>query len=375
MHTTQYFEELRSITARIDRLLPPPFSERVEENAREGARHPAIEAKPTQVLHLQHKGFPRAFRSDIPPLHQNQASRRALVESKTRYQTSLKDPDTTEQRAKTLPPGVTLWHTTDNARRILLLVRRDLEMLFDSDLEQPFPHDEDAGVFATPGPQGGELCFRDSMALIAKDYPYLHKICWEYADIAAHIYGIKLSEFGVISRVLVHRTRSRDGTPMRLFETRQAKWDGGPILIISVGIPCTAHDFSPTLAHTPTEQASRVVVPEGIMMVIDGDVRFRYSHGLPSNQEGASVFFTITISMDTMGPTSIIGYEELTRTLIMASPMRMEHIITTTPPAQSRCDVHAPLQRDTLWRIVQAMRTRARSAESHLIMKKYKNRD
>lgn len=372
MNTAQYFEELRSITTRLDRLLPPTHAEQGRIAERKGLKYAVIEAKPREIIQVQHPNSQWRFAGDIPALHQTQASRRAVVECVSRHQTSLHATDLGAHCA--LPPGITLWHASDTARRILLLARRDLEMLFESDAAQTLPYDADAGMFVLPGEK--ELCFRDSMLLIERSYPYLYKICWEYADIAAHMYGLTFSEFGVISRVTIQRLHPQKGSPLRLLQTRQARFDGGPVLMISVGLPSTAHDVAPTLAQNDNarEHPVRIFVPEGVMVVMDGDARFRYSHGFPVGQEICKDYYLISIFMDCMGQTSIVGYERETRTLIMATPMRMENIITTVVEPQSRSNVHTCLQRDTLWRIVQAMRTRVRAAESHLITKKYTSR-
>lgn len=378
MYATQYFDELRSIAARMDRLLPPPQQEQTSPVPK-AARYAVIEAKAIDVIQVQHQSSAWLFQQDVPPLHQGQESRRAFVESKTLLSTFIQEEEQGKEsesarKATGLPSGISLWHATDSARRTLLLARRDLDLFFSTDPEHTLPYEKDMGVFALP--EGKELCFKDCMTLIQGQAPYLYKICWEYALLAAHIYGISVTDFGVISRVLVQRIQSHTGKPSRLLHTRQARYDGGPVLMISLGLPRTAHDVSPTLMQPDQgkEHPTRIFVPEGVMMVIDGDARFRYSHGLPKGQEGGSVFYTITISMDCVGQTSISGYERETRTLIMTTPMRMENIITIRPASPFQSNVHTTLQRDTLWKLVQTMRTRLRAAESHLIMQKYRQR-
>lgn len=380
MYATQYFDELRSIATRMDNLLPPHQGEReglIERKA--SARYAVIEARPTDIVQAAHRESAWLFSGDVPPLHQGQGSRRAFVRNRTSLCTSMLDDgrDSSSKNAHArLPEGISLWHATDNARRIMLLARRDLDLFFSSaDLEHTLPYAKDTErVFDLPC--GQDLCFRDAMILIQEQAPYVCKICREYADLAAHIYGLKLDEFGVLGRIWIQRVHSQVGQPVSLLESQQARYDGGPVLIVCLGLPRTAHDVFPTLTQADhgTEHPIRIFVPEGVMMILDGDARFRYSHGFPGGQDGAPVFYTITIYMDCMGQTSITGYERETRTLIMNTPMRMEHIITTRSALQSQTNIHTTLHRDTLWRIVQAMRMRLRSAESHLIMKNYKQR-
>lgn len=371
MCAMQYFDELRSILARMDQLLPP-----CEEQAslpsfaspekKRGPSHAVIEAKATAISHFRPSSTKWRFeKQEIPLLYQGQESRRAFVLANTMQSTAMSDQTTTAPDASpALPPGVTLWHTSDSARRMLLLARRDLEMLFAEGLESgllPYSKEE-GGVFALP--PGKQICFRDSMALIRNSNPYLHRVCWEYAGLAAHMFGIHLKDFSTLARVLIQRLDSKAGTPARLLDTSQAKYDGGPVLLVSLGLPTTVHDLLPTLPapdHT-REYPTRITVAEGFMLVLDGDTRFRYSHGFPGGQQEANWFYTITIFLDSLSKSSLIGYERETRTMVMSTPMQMEHIITTRPEIPNLCPIS--LHRDSLWRLVQGLRLRLRSAES-----------
>jgi hypothetical protein len=377
MYAMQYFEELRSITDRIDRLLPPHEEQAViprtvsRRGEKGGPEHAVIEAKASEIAHILPPESTWLFaRKDIPTLHQGQESRRAFVQARTRLSTTAAKK-VLPSASVALPPGVTLWHTSDNARRTLLLARHDLDKLFSDDPPLlPYNQDE-GGIFSLP--PDTQLCFRDCMILIRTKAPYLHKICWEYAGLAAHMFGVGLSDFSTLSRVLIQRLDARTGASAQLMHSRQAKYDGGPILLVSLGLPVVAHDLLPTLppADHSRENPMRIAVPEGVMMVLDGDVRFRYSHGYPGGQEGAAVFYSITILLDSMSQTSIIAYERETRTTVMSTPMRMEHIITTRPALASQTNNETLLHRDSLWKIVQGLRLRIRSAESCLITQKY----
>lgn len=375
---SQYLEELRSITLRMDKILPPPHEEREDGTSRsKGFQHAVIEAKPSDVIRVHYPVSSWCFSGDIPPAHQGQKSRRAYVSELTRLPIHIdKTLGITGGGQAPLPDGVNLWHATDDARRIMLLTRRDLDLFFSSEHDKRVPYDKERElVFALP--EGKELCFRDAMSLIKEQAPYLHKLCNEYASLAAHIYGLTLKQFGVISRIWVQRLHSQKGTAVGLVESHHARYDGGPVLVIALGLPNVAHDVSPTLmqADQSKQAPTRIFVPEGVMMILDGDARFCYSHGFPGGQEGGKCFYSITICMDCIGQTSITGYERETRTLIMSTPIKMEHVITTRPAIQSQTNIQTTLQKDPLWKIVQSMRTRVRSAESYTIMNNYKQRE
>lgn len=367
-----HFEELRAIIGRMDAVLPPSHPERVgwisHSQVKGQKLDPVIESNAVATQFLNLGGDKKwQFRNKGGKVLEGQGVQRALVQKETSHQTAMGMEKA--DAGALFPAGVSLWHSSDHARRIIPMVRHDLKEIFESVKKSSswgIPYDSSRrGLFSMPG--GSRLCFHGCMHLIREHAPYLHRFCLEGAVLAAHMYGLNLSEFGMVSKLVIHQHDPREGVPMNLLESSHARYDGGPVLLICLGIPVSSHDMAPALSSpdNSAEPPVRIVVPEGVMMVIDGDARFRYAHGFPRGQTGAGeYYYCITIYMDCIQQTSIMGYERETRTLIMTTPMVREHIISTRPELRSRTNVHGTLQRDTLWRLVQQMRTRLRMAES-----------
>ena len=374
MGAVYHYEELRAIIGRMNLLLPPSPSDQdawgTYPHLKGNKTHPVIESNAISTHRLS-LGVDKKwqFRNNGIKLCEGQAARRSLVQSETSFLTSMDDHP--PESVMLFPPGVSLWHSSDHARRIIPMVRHDLKDLFDSvksDNPWRIPcYHVDGPLFHTP--RQGQLCFHGCMRLISGRLPYLHRFCLEGAAMASHMYGLHLTEFGMVSRLEIHKHDTAEGTPMSLWDSLQARYDGGPVLVICLGLPLVNHDMAPTLPSpdNSSESPVRIVVPEGVMMAIDGDARFRYAHGFPKGQEGAACFFSIRIFMDCIQQTGLMGYERETRTLVMTTPMVRDHIISTRPELQSRTNVHNTLQRDTLWRLVQQMRTRLRMTESFSI--------
>lgn len=369
-----HYEELRAIISRMNEMLPPPPPEREAWGAYPHLKgnkiHPVIESNAVSTHRLRLGDDKKwQFRHKGVKLCEGQGALRALVQRETAFLTSMDDhlPET----EILFPPGVSLWHSSDHARRIIPMVRHDLTEIFESvkkDNPWRIPCDyADGPLFSTP--RQDQLCFHGCMRMISGRLPYLHRFCLEGATVASHMYGLNLSEFGMVSSLTIHKHDTEMGARMGLWESLQSRYDGGPVLVICLGLPVINHDMAPTLPcpDNSSETPVRIVVPEGVMMAIDGDARFRYAHGFPKGQEGGACFYSIRIFMDCIQQTGLIGYERETRTLIMSTPMVRENVISTRPEVQSRTNVHNTLQRDTLWRLVQQMRTRLRLTESFLI--------
>jgi hypothetical protein len=357
MHNIQHIDEIRAIFAKIDKLLPPHI-----EFTKSQLREPmfaAIQARPNRITHIEYN----SFKGEIPPLHQTQASRRAYAQRIHTPNTCMSDMEKPSKGE--LPPGVSLWYPTDRTASILPLAKHDLRNLFHAPMK--IPHDEERGMFSLPA--GKQLCFRDSMNLIHENAPYLRMLCLEYAKIATHMYGMLHEEFETNGQIFIQRFASKKGNPPRLLETQHARYDGGPVLIVCLELPTVTNDLLPTLPSPDNshEPGFRLNITEGTLMVIDGDARCRFSHGFPAGQSGGPFFCAISIFMDCLKQTELIGYERETRTLIMNTPMKTEHVITTLPAQVSRVSHRFDTKADTLGRLIQRMRTRIRSAESHVI--------
>lgn len=111
----------------------------------------------------------------------------------------------------------------------------------------------------------------------------------------------------------------------------------------------------------------RLEVSEGVMVCTDGHARMRYSHGYPFQQSERS-WFTLTFLLDCTRQSLAVGYDRETRSLIMATPIRKDHVVSgatlDSPPRGS-------LTLDLMGMLVKDMRLRLRVAESHLLSAPY----
>lgn len=373
MNTANYHQELKSILKRMDcflsltDLVSALPSHEVVEGVGVEQQHVIIEAKPSYIAPLV---LPREQQREgvkkIPSLYQDQASRREYMEAKTALRTSMTMQELQQRcESEVLPSSLTLWHSSDSLKRMVVLVRRDLDLLFQSDLGG-IPYDATDGLFALPG--NHHLCYRDCMRLLVKRAPYVHKAMLEYARMACVMYGCEFRRFLAAGRPRIQKIKACVGLPLKLIQSRQARFDGGPVFVVSFGMPIIAHDFAPVVSREEnTSPPFRLHVFEGCILILDGDVRACYSHGLPGVQGSFSTVYVMTIHMDCLDTTSVMDYEPLTKTVVMHTPLRGCNVITTRSAPISRIHSHISVQSDTMWRIVQEMRWRLQMAESNLI--------
>lgn len=366
MNTVNYHQELKSILKRMDCFLSPPPPEAAERAGIEKLQV-IIEARPSCIVPLiPPHTHPWRFHGKVPSLYQEQASRREFIEGKTVMETSMTMQELAcRHETVALPSSLTLWHASDSLKRMIVLIRRDLDLLFQTDLNG-IPYDETEGLFALPG--NHHLCYMDCMRLLKKRAPYVHKAMLEYARMACIMYGCELRRFLAASRPRIQKIKACAGLPIRLIHSRQSRFDGGPVLVTSFGMPVIAHDFAPVLSRGESgSNPFRLHLFEGSVVILDGDVRACYSHGLPRVQDSFSTLYVMTIHVDCLDTTCIMDYEPVTKTMVMHTPICGANVITTRPAPVSRIHSHISVQGDTMWRIVQEMRWRMQMAESNLI--------
>lgn len=366
-----FYQEMRAILKRMEEVLPitaDATPKRLTCKNEKEAWYPVIEANPDAVSRPIIACKRWRFASAIPPPFQEQGGRRDFVQEHTTMLTSLSDGHSDDKPAR-MPCGLSFWHPSDATRRLLPLIRRDLDALF---AVPCCAWIGEQGAFALPGSK--HLCYQDCMDLVRIKSPYLFKACWEYARLVSHMFDVDYKFFVAASRLRIHRHAPENGCPLRLSQSVQSRYDGGPVIIVSLGLPLAVHDFTPTLQPAkPDEDETpvRVTVSDGVMMLLDADARARYSHGVPKEWGGGMALYTLEIHMDCMDNTTILDYEPQTRTMVMYTPLCGGNVITTRPAPASRVQPHVRVRNDTLWRIVQGMRARLQAAESCLIRQKY----
>lgn len=390
MNIANYHRELQSIMKRMDTVLVPfdasaaPNHALIASRGASAHQHVVIEAKPLGITPLTLPSNQWCFTGKIPPVYQEQASRREFVEGKTVFETSKDDGSTTERRVGCenieLPSGMSLWHATDCIKRMLVLIRRDLDLFFSADLSGMPYNSTDGVLFALPG--NHNLCYHDCMLMVAERAPYVHKAMLEYAQMICCMYGCELRRFLAMGRPRIQRIKRCTGVPLKLIQTHQSRFDGGPVFVVSFGSTESEHDFAPVLSrevdsrchYEPEKTIStpfRLHMTEGTLVVLDGSMRTRYSHGIPRDKDRFGFQYIFSVHMDCLDTTCVMDYEPLTKTVIMYTPVHGSGVITTRAAPVSRIHSHISIQGDTTWRIVQAMRWRLQMAESNLIRKRY----
>ena len=364
-----HYEELQSVFARLDRVLPGQARRADDKDEGWDWRNTVIEAQPIRLLRLTPIGDTAVFRKDIPAKHQKPAHRRWYVAEQTQVLTT----NWQAVQPGALPPGVSLWHASDTARRLIVLAMHDACELFRGQTWQcTLPANDEWRIcgrltlFDTPGP--AELCFKDSVRLLAYHGPYLARLMREYARSIAWMYGMPQSQFEEACRVHVAWHAPGSSSPARLSPASSCRYENGPIVWVAIGKPVSTHDFIPALPDISSqEHAARLEVSEGVMVCTDGPARVRYSHGYPC-QQGEKSWFTLTYYLDCTRQSLAVGYDRETRSLIMATPIRKDRVVPGTaldsPPSGG-------LALDLMGALVKDMRLRLRVAESHLLSASY----
>jgi hypothetical protein len=366
------YDDLLELQDRMHRVLPqPPHTYDPPQNFCP-ARDILIEANALEIRELALDPARYRLASDkirsVP--HGN---RRQLAQKATQHSSVWEDQLETDAA---MPHGVRLWHSNERVRGILVHVKHDLRELFDSHDAapglQPYSEQDQAKtLFTVPT---GDLGFSDVLKLLAQHSPYLSRACREYAQMACWMYGLSMEEFAMLTRVSFTRHTLDGGkTTIKLLQGGGGFHDSGPLMKVHIGVPCIAHNMSPSLT-TPdcAPPPVRITVGEGMLMTLDGYARACYAHGYAHH--GPVRFYTLDFSMDCMRCTRLLTRNQETQGLVMYTPVLTKHVV------QSR---HSMVQNDTLekspavetcsvvWRLINTMRGRLQDAESSLMASKY----
>ena len=376
------YEGLRELQDRLARVLPSSTAEHsppTDDNDSKSPGFLVIEASPSCVWRL--RSSPEMPAVPAACGYMGHAERRAFVRRATAI-SGLPARRKEDQRVPAPPAGVRLWHPTERAQVLLFHARHDLEELFadDTAMRMMIPCVLDRRAYRPTTlleTRHGALTHRDGVQLLALKSPYLAKLCQEYARMARGLYGLSAREFESLARLSVRR-HGGDGEErrMRLLPNGGGFYDNGPALHVMVGQASVAHDMAPVVSadvgRGHDEESVRMLVPEGVMVVLDGHVRSRYAHGYclgedeGGNQGGSSAFFTLEWSMDCMRRTRTIGSVRALGWLMMHTPVQHQHCVQVADPeAEWRgelwpmdCPVH---------QLIARMRARLQERESYLL--------
>ena len=376
MSSFLHYEDLRSVFARLDQVLPGRPRVQEQDSHEDGWdwRSTIIEAKPVQLHQLSVQAG--IFRGEVPSCHQTSTGRRWYVTDKTRVHTSNYPvgPPTS------LPAGTSLWHASEQARRLTVLAMHDARALFDEETQQcTLPAQDEwlstgrLALFATPGP--AELCFRDAITLLEPRAPYLARLAQAYARSIAWVYGMQHHEIQEACRLHITWHSQASRTPACMPPASPCRYENGPIVRIGIGRPVVTHDLIPALPDpscAAQEHAARVEVSEGVMLITDGTSRMRYSHGHPCNTSGKD-WLSLTFFMDCTRQSLAVAYDRETRSVIMATPIRKDRVVATSDPDQLPCPPSG-VGLDLMGVLVKDLRLRLRIAESHVMVKRHLSR-
>jgi hypothetical protein len=393
MTSFQHHEELRSMLDRLDKVLPGHAQEATKQlgDWKEEAwdwRNTVIEARTVglerSVICPEGEEEKWRYSGGIPKEHQWSPHRRWYITERTRVMTEVPKRVDGGGPLERLPPGTSLWHGPDTARRLQVLARHDAKGLLDALVqgEVALPMDDEWAtrgiltLFATQAPT--ELCHRDCARLLLPHAPYLTRFVQEYARAIGWMYGLTQGEFDEHCRLKIAWHKPGAGRAMELLPASPCRYENGPVVLVSAGKPVVAHDLAPTLQEDggePKGYPTRMMVPEGVMVCLDGASRMRHSHGHPKGADtaataaGGNNWFVLTFFMDCTRQSVAVGYERETRAVIMATPIRKDRVVASVPPESYHQASRLGL--DMMGSLVKSMRLRLRVAESHLLASRY----
>lgn len=372
------YGDLKALLARADRIFPRGTQvthKMMLMMAKFTIHNTVIEARSMGVWRLDPRLTPAP--PTVPPVHERAVSRRWFIRKHTAHTAHMTSTDENEEgrieEIVGMPRDARLWYPSDSARKMLLLAKHDMDLLFTAQMANPTlpccSELEGGGTFtllATPESTKHAILYKDSVDILSHRWPYLARLCDEYAHTMCWLYGLTLDEFGETAHMYI--TRHSAGRNVELLETTDnGRYTGGPHLTIGVGRPHLFHDFYPVLATT--EAPVRVKVSEGVLLVLDGCAKIRYSHGHPVTED-KNHYYTLNFQLDCTRRTLCTGMEKETRGLITYTPFVPEHVVAMRQDTPSAVAIR--MDSCPLWTILLEMHTRLKVAESHSLTKGYK---
>ena len=317
------------------------------------------------------------FKGVVPPEHQSVHHRRWYIRESTQRVTLRENAMVPPSGEGTLPSGTSLWHASDQSKRLIALATHDARMLFDEQIStQTLPGSNEWTVsghftlFSLPGPR--QLLLGDCHRLLSPHAPYVARLMAEYARSICWMFNIEASQFDKSCRVHITCFPPGGGSPMRLAECSECPHENGPVIHVGIGAPLITHDLSPTLSDHDNESPVRLSVPEGVMVCLDGETRMCFSHGHPTLHGAEALlpsrrWFVLTFFLDCTESSVPVGYETHTGALVMQTPVHPDRVVPHTrvdpPPRQMK-----PNPVDSL---INRMGARLRQAESHALAHTY----
>lgn len=365
------YDDLSALMERLDRVLPQQHDRRLQPAKFCPSLDMIVENTTVSVHRVSVTSNSwRMDESHVPLTHTKHTGRRWYASNKTKVECMDRKLYTENGMPANAdkPEGIKVWHASDSAKRLFLLARHDMDSLFRSTPETPaLPLDSDEDSITLLITPAHTLGVTEGIALLKDSSPYVVRLCNEYAKMACWLYNLSQGEFSALTQMSISRHTA--GKTAIMQRTGGGYHDSGPILIIGLGVQHIQHDFIPSLMKSDRLTPVRITIAEGDMMTLDGYARSNYAHGythLPTATKAP--LYTINFYMDCMRKTVCIGYDPITRGVLMETPVDEDHIISTMPNTGARkCFVD---ENPTIG-LVRSIRSRLQEAESILLSSKY----
>jgi hypothetical protein len=330
-----------------------------------------IEANPLCVSLLCPPSPDWRFQGNVPDLYASAKSRQWYVNKTVVQSTGAQDAQPApDGEDLSLPTGLWLWQSTMTAQRLLLMARHDLDRLFARETALPMPerfpaHDDlcMAGkycLFETCA--DAKILYQDARVLLEREFPYLVRLCDEYARTAARIYRMSVPLFRETTHLCIEQMRR--GTPLSMHGVVQ--FDHGPVVTVLLGEPEMHYDMAPVLLKG--RQPLRLTLREGTCVVQDGRARMLWAYGVP-DRHGERPHYALTFRMH-QGRAVAVTWDPVLRTDILETPIESTAVFTSKKiPALPGHDYR---QQDACYPLIQEISARIRISESRALTRRFK---
>ena len=183
------------------------------------------------------------------------------------------------------PPGLAVV-IPNISNELLSLAREEIRQLFESERRLPktkrLPHAvyDSRGLYYIFGTPDKFIDYGQGISFLhRRGVRHLEEFCRGYADILCRATNIPMHVFENNCMLLLLQYEPKYG--LWLHVDNVARTDGGLIATISLGPPDVNIDFVPILQPSPEKQPSRINIDEGEMLVMQGESRLEWAHGIP----------------------------------------------------------------------------------------------
>ena len=345
-------------------------------DSRECVRSSVIEAMPTTVWKITPASGSQKWRlaMDVPPLFHTTQSSLWFVNDCIRCTTSADDHEE-KVEPDSLPRDTWFWQPTNAASSRFSLAVFELHDLFKKQaslgLAERIPYKDETSTIGTYSlfllPRNVKILMRDSMKILHETCPIVYAVCQEYAHSLAQMYGVTMESFVNETQLVITRASTETGIPLQI--ARMGMYNRGPLMQAVIGLSQSLHDIAPTLVKGSDESLLRFMVPEGTMVVLDGDARARHALGMPAKglvnaDQSEVVYYVLTFDMDYTNPV-VSGYVPELRTPVLITPVLDEQVVSGRKPPD--LSGFPPYKRTPAQITIKSMFSRIQALESFLI--------